>query len=72
MGLKEGIQRIYVNFRINKFGIVEIINTRAPHKALEKEANSVVGRVPQMKPGEQGGEPVSVLYSLPIVFEVSY
>ncbi|QXP60198.1 hypothetical protein [Olleya sp. HaHaR_3_96] len=72
LGLKEGIQRIYVNFRINKFGIVEIINTRAPHKALEKEANSVVGRVPQMKPGEQGGEPVSVLYSLPIVFEVRY
>lgn len=72
LGLKEGIQRIYVNFRINKFGIVEIISTRAPHKALEKEANSVVGNVPQMKPGEQGGEPVSVLYSLPIVFEVKY
>lgn len=72
LGLKEGIQRISVNFRINKSGIVEIISTRAPHKDLEKEANRVVDRVPQMKPGEQGGEAVSVLYSLPIVFEVRY
>ncbi|WGD35438.1 energy transducer TonB [Olleya sp. YS] len=72
LGLKEGIQRIYVNFRINKNGDVEIINTRAPHKDLEKEANRVVDKVPQMKPGRQGGQPVSVLYSLPIVFQVKY
>ncbi len=72
LGLKEGIQRIYVNFRINKSGNVEIMSTRAPHKKLEKEANRIVDKVPQMKPGEQGGEPVSVLYSLPIVFEVRY
>ncbi|WP_397364742.1 energy transducer TonB [Olleya sp. R77988] len=72
LGLKEGVQRIFVNFKINKNGIVEILNTRAPHKDLEKEANRVVDKVPQMKPGEQGGEPVSVLYSLPIVFQVKY
>ena len=72
LGLKEEIQRIYVNFRINRSGIVEIISTRAPHKDLEKEANRVVDKVPQMKPGEQGGKPVSVLYSLPIVFQVKY
>ena len=51
---KRRIQRIYVNFRINKYGNVEIINTRAPHKDLEKEANRVVDKVPQMKPGKQG------------------
>jgi protein TonB len=72
LGLREGVQRIYVNFRINKFGIVEIMSTRAPHKDLQKEANRVVDKVPQMKPGEQGGKPVSVLYSLPIIFEVKY
>lgn len=72
LGLKEGIQRIYVNFRINKDGLVEIINTRATHKDLEEEANRVVDKVPQMTPGKQGGQPVSVLYSLPIIFQVKY
>lgn len=72
LGLKEGIQKIYVNFRINKSGNVEVLQTRAPHKLLEDEANRVVNKIPQMKPGKQGGQEVSVLYTLPIIFQVRY
>ena len=72
LGLKEGTQRINVNFRINKEGIIEIVSVRAPHYKLEKEALRVVDKVPQMIPGKQGGKPVSVLYTLPIAFNLQY
>ncbi|MGB6268595.1 MAG: energy transducer TonB [Olleya sp.] len=72
LGLKEGVQRIDVQFRITKTGEIEVTNTRAPHIKLEKEAKRVVNKVPQMTPGLQGGKPVSVLYNLPISFQVKY
>jgi len=49
-----------------------VLQTRAPHKLLEDEANRVVNKIPQMKPGKQGGQEVSVLYTLPIIFQVRY
>lgn len=70
LGLKAGIQKIYVNFRINKLGNVEVLQIRAPHKLLEDEANRVVSKIPKIKPGKQGGQDVSVLYTLPIFFNV--
>lgn len=72
LGLKEGVQKIYIQFRINKLGEAELVQTRAPHQRLEKEAEKVVSKVPQMTPGLQGGKPVSVLYTLPIAFQVKY
>lgn len=72
LGLKEGIQKIYVNFRVDKNGNVQILKTRAPHQDLEDEAKRVVSKIPQMKPGKQGGKEVSVLYTLPIIFQVRY
>jgi len=65
-----GRQVIRVNFKINKAGSVEIVNARGTHPNLEKEAKRVVNKAKQMKPGQQGGKPVNVLYSLPIVFDV--
>lgn len=70
LGLNEGIQKIYVNFRVDKAGNVQILKTRAPHQDLEEEAKRVVSKIPQMKPGKQGGQEVSVLYTLPIFFNV--
>ena len=69
LGLK-GIQKIYVQFTINKSGIVENIKVRAPHKALEKEAFRVVNKLPVMTPGFQREVPVNVTYMLPITFRV--
>lgn len=65
-----GKQRISVLFRIDKNGDVVGIRSRAPHPRLEKEAARVINLLPKMKPGKQRGEPVTVSYTLPIVFQV--
>ncbi|AUC83297.1 energy transducer TonB [Lacinutrix sp. Bg11-31] len=65
-----GKQKIYVSFKINKLGEVEIIETKAKHTALEKEANRVVGKIPTMQPGKNNNKPVVVSYMLPINFNI--
>lgn len=65
-----GINRVYVQFKINKEGVVEVMGVRANHTALEEEARRVVNLIPNMTPGKQNGKEVGVLYSLPITFKV--
>lgn len=65
-----GIQRINVLFKIDKNGHVVDIKSRAPHPQLEKEANKVIEKLPQMTPGKHGEKNVEVLYALPIRFDV--
>ncbi len=65
-----GLNRIYVQFKIAKNGVLEVLGARAPHPALEEEARRVVNLLPKMTPGKQRGEEVGVLYSLPISFMV--
>ncbi len=66
-----GINRVIVQFRIDKNGNVVDARARAPKPELEEEAIRVVSSLPQMTPGEQDGQPVSVMYSLPIAFKVA-
>ncbi|WP_052461061.1 energy transducer TonB [Psychroserpens mesophilus] len=65
-----GMQKIDVQFKIDENGNITEIKTRAPLKQLEDEAERVVNKIPQMTPGKQRNEPVSVLYNLPIKFQV--
>ena len=65
-----GINRIIVQFKIDKTGNVVEARARAPHPALEEEAIRVINSIPEMQPGKQRGEEVGVMYSLPIVFQV--
>lgn len=65
-----GINRIFVMFKIDKQGNIVDIRSRAPHPTLEAEAVRIIKALPQMQPGEQGGIPVGVLYSLPITFKI--
>jgi hypothetical protein len=65
-----GRQRISVQFKIDKEGNVGSIRARAPHPALEQEAIRVMHTLPRMIPGEHKGKAVSVLYALPIIFEM--
>jgi tetratricopeptide (TPR) repeat protein len=65
-----GAQRIYLRFTINKRGNVIQIKARAPHRKLEEEAIRVARLLPKMTPGKQRGEPVSVKYIIPIVFNM--
>ena len=65
-----GKQRIYVKFKIDKYGKVVDVAARAPHPKLEEEAIKVINALPKMIPGKQRGVPVGVVYSLPIIFIV--
>ncbi|TYB72191.1 energy transducer TonB [Bizionia gelidisalsuginis] len=65
-----GKQKISVFFTIDKVGNIVNVRTRAPHPRLEKEAQRVVGLIPQMKPGKQRGKPVKVTFYLPISFNI--
>ncbi len=70
IGLK-GRQRINVIFKINKEGTITGIKSRGPHPDLEAEAIRVINTLPKMIPGKQKGKTVNVLFSLPIIFQVS-
>ena len=65
-----GLQKIDVQFTIDKTGYITDIKTRAPNAQLEKEALRVVKKIPMVKPGLQRGKPVSVIYNLPILLKV--
>ena len=66
-----GIQgRVYVNFIIAKDGQITNIRMRGPDKNLEKEAQRIISKLPNMTPGKQRGRPVSVPFSIPIVFRL--
>ena len=70
LGLKPGIKRVFVIFKINKEGNITDVRARAPHENLEEEAVRVVSSLPKMIPGKYGGQAVGVKYSLPIAFKV--
>ncbi|WP_299115792.1 energy transducer TonB [uncultured Winogradskyella sp.] len=66
-----GKRRIDTQFTIDKNGNVIDIKIRAPHPALQKEAERVINKIPHMKPGYQRNTPVGVIYTLPITFQVN-
>lgn len=65
-----GVNRIIVQFKIDKSGNITEVRSRAPHPRLEQEAARVINALPKMQPGKQRGKAVGVMYSLPIVFQV--
>ncbi len=65
-----GKQKINVEFKIDEYGNVTGIRSRAIHSKLEKEAERVVRKTPKMKPGKQQNKNVAVIYNLPITFQI--
>lgn len=66
------IQKIYVQFKIDKSGKVVEIKARSDHEKLENEAKRVIAKLPVMEPGKQGNTPVDVIYVVPITLQISY
>lgn len=69
IGLK-GKQKFYVQFKIDQTGSVTEIRTNSKHNLLDKEAKRVIGKIPKMQPGKQHNTNVSVIYNLPINFQM--
>ena len=70
LGLKTGIHKIFVMFKIDKDGNIGEVKARASHQELADEATRVINLLPKMIAGKQKGENVGVKYSLPIAFKV--
>ncbi|MAP53931.1 energy transducer TonB [Altibacter sp.] len=62
--------RISVTFKIDEQGYVTDIRARAADRKLENEAMRVIDQLPKMRPGRQGEENVSVLYTVPITLRI--
>lgn len=65
-----GVNRIFVQFTVDKTGAITNVKSRGPHDKLEKEAQRVIELLPEMKPGKQQSVPVGVIYNLPITLKI--
>src|SRR5690554_1440468 len=63
------IQKIYVQFKINSQGYITDVRANSNNERLKVEAQRVVSKLPEMKPGKQGNVNVDVLYTVPIIFK---
>lgn len=64
------IQKIYVQFKIDSHGFITDVRANSNNEKLKKEAQRVIGNLPEMKPGKQGDKNVDVLYTVPIIFKI--
>lgn len=61
---------VTVDFIINKLGMVEIENISGGTATLQKEAKRNIMSIPKMaKPGQLGGEPHVISYTVPFTFK---
>jgi TonB family protein len=57
-------------FMIADDGAITNIKTRGPDKVLEGEVERILNRLPTMTPGEDKGEKVNVMFSIPVTFKL--
>lgn len=63
--------RVILKFVVNTDGSVDRIEViRSIDPSLDNEAVRVIKTLPRFKPGKQGGVPVPVWFSLPVVFKI--
>ncbi|PRX57817.1 energy transducer TonB [Flagellimonas meridianipacifica] len=62
--------RVNVIFTIQKDGSIGNVRMRGPHQLLEREAERIISKLPQMTPGKQRGTPVKVPFAIPITFKL--
>lgn len=63
--------RVFVTFIVNKLGVVDSAHiVRGVSPSLDAEALRVVKAMPKWKPAKSKGEPVSVVYTVPVNFKL--
>ena len=64
--------KVYVQFVVNKKGKIEQVKVlRGVDSTIDQQAVNVVNKMPDWIPGESGGHPVSVYFTLPINFQLN-
>ncbi len=68
---KEGISgRVTLSFTVSETGkVTDVKILRGAHEDLDKEALRVVSSAPDWTPGLNGGQPVAVTYTFPVIFQ---
>ncbi|MBA82553.1 MULTISPECIES: energy transducer TonB [unclassified Leeuwenhoekiella] len=69
-GYKKGSVKepVIVDFVINEEGKPQILGVKGGTKALQEEAKRNILAIPQMTPGQAGGKPRAIKYSMPFTF----
>lgn len=69
-GYKKGTVKepVIVDFVINEEGKAQILGVKGGTKALQEEAKRNILAIPQMTPGQAGGKPRAIKYSMPFTF----
>lgn len=72
VALEKGIEgKVYVNFMVSKTGAVSNVKiAKSADPLLDKEAARIIQSMPNWMPGKQHGEPVEVLYTVPVDFNL--
>ena len=64
--------RVIIRFVVNSNGeISDPTILKGINKNLDQAAIDVINKLPRWKPGQQDGQPVSVQFTLPIVFKLT-
>ena len=69
-GYKKGSvkEKVIVDFVINEEGNPQILGVKGGTKMLQEEAKRNILAIPQMTPGQAGGSPRAIKYSMPFTF----
>lgn len=65
---KSEINKVFVQFEINKDGYVNILQSKGPSKKAIKLAEKVIKNIKQITPAKINDQNVSMKYTVPIVF----
>lgn len=69
-GYKRGSvkEKVMVDFIINEEGKPQILGVKGGTKVLQQEAKRNILAIPKMTPGQAGGKPRAIKYSMPFTF----
>ena len=70
LGMKSGEHKIRALVKIDESGKSSVLKVDGPNKALEKEVERVINKLPALTAATEEGKPVSVSFVLPINFMV--
>ena len=66
---KSKVYKVYVAFRIDKTGEVEVLFSRSENETLKKEAERIISLLPKFIPAKKRGKNVKTYYIHSIIFE---
>jgi TonB family protein len=69
--IEKGLEgQVDILFNIDINGKINNISAKGPDVILEEEAKRIIRKLPKMQPGQQNGQDINVIYSIPITFKL--